>query len=202
MPSIIVPFRNRHENLRVSAPILKQYGTIYVIEQADDKPFNRGKLINIGYKEFHKEFGYFAAHDCDMIPENADYSFCENPCHIATEVEQFGYKMPYPKYFGGVTLLPNEKFEQVNGFNNEYWQYGGEDDELYRRFEAQHIQIESRQCRFRSLPHEINIDHMMRMENVKRLRSPVDWSNGLSNCQYEVVKCEQLEYYTLLQVKL
>lgn len=199
---IIIPFRDRELHLLQSAPILKKIGTLYVIEQVDDKPFNRAKLLNIGYADFKNEFDYFAAHDVDLIPEEADYSFCENPCHLATMAEQFGYKMPYAKYFGGVTLLPNEKFEQVNGFSNEYFGYGGEDDELRRRFEEKNITIESRQCRFKSLPHEIKIDHDLRMKNNSRLLAPVDWNDGLSNCKYEIVDCEDLEDYTLLQIRL
>lgn len=199
---IIIPFRQRSEHLRQSAPLLKQHGTIYVIEQVDDRPFNRGKLINCGFTEFKNEFDYFAAHDVDMIPEDVDYSYAENPCHLATMVEQFNYKKPYDKYFGGVTLLPNDKFYKVNGFVNEYWGYGAEDDELYRRFEAMAIPIESRQCRFKSLPHLPNIDHTLRMENYRRLLAPIDWDDGLSSCKYEIVDCEDLEYYTLLQVKL
>lgn len=199
---IIIPFRDRELHLLQSAPILKKIGTVYVVEQMDDKPFNRGKLINIGLIDFKNEFDYFAAHDVDMVPEDADYSYCDNPCHLATMVEQFGYKMPYARYFGGVTLLPNDKFEQVNGFSNEYFGYGGEDDELRRRFEEKNITIESRQCRFKSLPHEINIDHDLRMKNNSRLLAPVDWNDGLSNCKYEIVDCEDLEDYTLLQVRL
>lgn len=201
-PAFIVPFRDRHEHLKISAPILKKSGQVYVIEQMDDKPFNRAKLINAGYLEFKNEFNYFAAHDVDLVPEDADYSYCENPCHIATMAEQFNYTMPFSRYFGGVTLLPKDKFELVNGFSNEYFHWGGEDCELRRRFLAKNIPIESRQCRFKSLPHESNINHEMRMKNFTRLQAPVDWSDGLSSCEYEIVHCEDFEDYTLLQVKL
>jgi len=199
---IIIPYRNRLENLRVSIPILKQFGQIYLIEQADDKPFNRGKLINCGWLEFNKEFDYFVAHDVDKIPELVDYSYCDNPCHIGTQIEQFGYKMPYEKFFGGITLFPNDKFEQVNGFGNLYFGFGAEDDCIRRRFEEKNIPIESRQCRFKSLPHEINIDYILRMKNYQRFKAPVDWNDGLSNCQYEIVDCEDFDDYTLLKVKL
>lgn len=200
---IIIPFRNREDHLRQSTPVLKQFGHIYVIEQLDDKPFNRAKLINCGYLEFKKEFDYFAAHDCDMIPEATGYySYCENPCHLATMASQFDYKMPYPRYFGGVTLLPNDKFEKINGFSNEYWGYGAEDDCLRRKFEAMNITIQSRECRFTSLPHPKNADHDLRMKNFARLKQPIIWGDGLTSCHYEVVHCEDFENYTLLQVKL
>lgn len=199
---IIIPFRNREDHLKNSVPVLKQFGHVYVVEQADDKPFNRGKLINAGFIEFKKEFDYFAAHDVDLIPEKADYRFCDNPCHLATMLEQFGYRKPYEKYFGGVTLIPNNKFEIINGFNNDFFSWGGEDDELRRRFEFKSIPIESRQCKFLSLPHPRIIDMALRQKNVEMLKLPIDWNNGLSNCQYEIIDCDDLDDYTLLKVKL
>lgn len=200
---IIIPFRSREEHLKITAPILSRIGQVYVVEQMDDKPFNRAKLINCAYNEFKSEFDYFVAHDVDLIPEDSDYyKYSYNPCHLATMAEQFGFLMPYPDFFGGVTMFPNKKFEEVNGFSNEYFSWGGEDDEIRRRFEAKQIVIERRQCRFKSLPHERIVDRELRMKNVARLRSPIDWNDGLSSCQYEVTHCEDFENYTLLQVKL
>lgn len=200
---IIIPYRDRLEHLQTTTPILSRIGEVFVIEQHDNKPFNRAKLLNIGYLKCKDAFDYFAAHDVDMIPERMDYYlYPYNPCHIATMTEQFGYMMPYPDYFGGVTLFPNHKFEQVNGYSNEYWSYGGEDDEIKRRFTEKKIPIESRQCRFSSLPHERIIDRELRMKNVARLRAPVDWEDGLSSCKYHIVTIEKSEYYTLLKVQL
>lgn len=200
---IVIPYRLRQEHLKITAPILRRIGHVYVVEQMDDKPFNRAKLGNAGFLEFKNEFDYFAFHDVDLIPEDSDYyKYSYNPCHLATMAEQFNFVMPYPDYFGGVTLFPKEKFEQVNGFSNEYWSYGGEDDEIKRRFIDKKMVIESRQCRFSSLPHERIVDRELRMKNVARLRAPIDWNDGLSNCEYEVTHCEDFENYTLLQVKL
>lgn len=199
---IVIPFRNREEHLRTSSRIIKRHGSVYVIEQLDNKPFNRAKLLNIGYLEFKDEFNYFVAHDVDMIPDRADYSFCVNPCHLASEAEQFGYRLPYPGYFGGVTLLPKDKFEEVNGYSNEYWGWGGEDDELKRRFEQKNISIQRRDCKFISLPHISNYDKELQIKNKEKLKLPIDWEDGLSSCKYEVVHCEDFENYTLLQVNL
>lgn len=200
---IIIPFRKREEHLKISAPVLSRIGHVYVVEQMDGKPFNRAKLINAGYNEFKKEFDYFAAHDVDMIPESVNgYAHSDMPCHIATEVDQFGWNMPYPDYFGGVTLFPNNRFEQVNGFSNEYWSWGGEDDELRKRFLELGIPIQRRQCRFTSLLHARDFDKELRMKNVARLRAPIDWEDGLTNCKYEITHCEDFENYTLLQVML
>ena len=56
--SIVVPYRNREEHLKQFVPYMEEYLAkekipfhIYIIHQADDKPFNRAKLLNVGYKE-------------------------------------------------------------------------------------------------------------------------------------------------------
>src|SRR5690348_11136387 len=97
---IVVPYRDRNlhliEFVRHMTKRFKE-AQIVVIEQVPGKPFNRGKLLNIGFIEFVGE--YYAFHDVDMLPIRADYSYPESPTHIATEVEQFGFQMPFPEYF-------------------------------------------------------------------------------------------------------
>lgn len=202
---IIVPFRKREEHLRIFVPHIKSVcpdANIYVIEQCDDKGFNLGKLINAGFREFKKEFDYFIIHDVDTLPESVDYSYCRNPCHLGTKIEKFGYQLPYPTYFGCVILMPNDKFEQINGYDNNLFFWGADDDLLRKRLLEKGITIQSRICTFKSLPHEQNINHEMRMKNYERYKAPIDWNDGLSNCQYGIVNCEDLDDYTLLQVKL
>lgn len=201
-PAFIIPYRDRKEHLDISAPILKKTGKVYIIEQMDDKGFNLGKLINVGFLEFKDEFDYFMIHDVDTIPEKVDYSYSIYPTHLGTQVEKFDYKLPYPRFFGTVILMPNGQFEVINGYDNDYFYWGAEDDALRKRLEAKLIPIESRECRFKSLPHELNINHEKRMINYHRSKAPIDWNNGLSSCKYEIVHCEDLEHYTLLQVKL
>jgi len=66
--SIIVPYRNREEHLKRFVPHMEEYLKkdgipfhIYIIHQADEKPFNRAKLLNVGFKE-SEEFDYFIFH--------------------------------------------------------------------------------------------------------------------------------------------
>ncbi|KAH0508636.1 Beta-1,4-galactosyltransferase 4 [Microtus ochrogaster] len=47
----------------------------------------------------------------------------------------------YNKYFGGVTALSREQFFKVNGFSNNYWGWGGEDDDLRLRVELHKMKI-------------------------------------------------------------
>ena len=39
-------------------------------------------------------------------------------------------------YIGGVTLIGKNVFNTINGFPNDYWGWGGEDDEIKRRLES------------------------------------------------------------------
>jgi hypothetical protein len=202
--AVIVPYRDRKDHLDIFIPTIKKYfdAHVYVIEQCDEEGFNLGKLINCAFIEFHKEFDYFVIHDVDTLPVKVDYSYSIYPCHLGTQIEKWSYKLPYPRFFGGVILMPNAHFEIINGYDNGYFFYGAEDDALRKRLEAKLIPIESRECRFKSLPHEENINHEKRMINYQRSKAPIDWNNGLSSCKYEIVHCEDMEHYTLLQVKL
>lgn len=42
-------------------------------------------------------------------------------------------RLPYAGYFGGVSGLSKAQFLRINGFPNEYWGWGGEDDDIFNR---------------------------------------------------------------------
>lgn len=44
------------------------------------------------------------------------------------------FRLPYGTIFGGVTALKAEHFEQMNGYSNDYWGWGGEDDDMRSRY--------------------------------------------------------------------
>jgi beta-1,4-galactosyltransferase 2 len=68
-----------------------------------------------------------------MLPMTSDYSYVSVPTHLAAEAEQFGFKLPYQGYFGGVTLFDKHSFIKVNGYSNDYWGWGAEDDDVMFR---------------------------------------------------------------------
>lgn len=184
---IIVPYRDRATHL---AKFLKymQYD-ILIVEQADDKPFNRGKLLNIGVIE-SPDADYFALHDVDMLPVKSDYSKPEFPTLLATKVEQFKYKMPFPEYFGGVVLITSEHMKQCNGYHNEFWGWGGEDDNFRERILATVGKIEHRECIYNSLPHVRVIKQELHKKNVQLWKAGPALENGISNCQYKIISRE------------
>ncbi len=142
--AICVPYRNREKHLNEFVPFMSSFLTnqgiehkVFVAHQVDDKLFNRGKIKNIAFDLAAKEgFDYFCFHDIDMLPENSgcDYSYpLENPVHISYYLSDYGYKLPYLENFGGALLFTKEQFETVNGYYNDYWDWGAEDDDLFWR---------------------------------------------------------------------
>lgn len=175
--AIVVPFRNREQHLVKFVPHMEKFlknekipFEILIIEQGDNKEFNRAKLLNVGYAEF-PDFDYYAFHDVDMLPVDSDYSYVDGPTHLASRAEQFDYKLPYDGYFGGVTLFDKESFVKINGYSNEYWGWGAEDDDVLLRCSIMGIGTFRKDCKYRSLSHERKIDSVPYWTNVNRLRS-------------------------------
>jgi len=214
--SIVVPYRNRESHLKEFIPfmegILKDQGIpfhIFVIHQTDDKPFNRAKLLNVGYKE-SEDYDYFAFHDVDMLPLDSDYSYVDCPTHLASKAEQFGWRLPYDGYFGGVTLFDKESFTKINGYSNEYWGWGAEDDDVLFRCSIMGVPASRKDCRYRSLSHDRTIPQDLYNKNLEKLRdlhsSPTEekiFLDGITTLSYEKIKEEKLsEFCSILDVKL
>lgn len=186
--AIIVPYRDRllHLNKFLNYMRPRFNADIILVEQLAGKPFNRGKLLNIGVIE-SPGYDFYALHDVDMLPVKSDYSMPVNPTLLATKVQQFGYKMPFPEYFGGVVLITRQDMIKCNGYHNEFWGWGGEDNDFRNRVLSAGLTIEYRECLFNSLPHPRPIDSKLHARNVALLNKGVDSTNGLSNCEYKII---------------
>jgi hypothetical protein len=210
--AVIVPYRNRQEHLEQFVPYMESVlkyeeipFEIFIIEQSDDKPFNRAKLLNVGFNEA-KDYDYFAFHDVDMLPIDSDYSYPDGPTHLASEVEQFNWGLPYDGYFGGVTLFDKNSFVQINGYSNEYWGWGAEDDDVLHRCMIKDIETFRKECKYKSLNHERNIERDPYLKNVARLQEfqsqadPTDQiqSDGLTSLSYEKIGEEVISEKTKL----
>ncbi|XP_025016574.1 beta-1,4-N-acetylgalactosaminyltransferase bre-4 isoform X2 [Tetranychus urticae] len=142
--AIIVPYRDRELHLRILIhnlhPMLQRQQIdycIYIIEQMKDTMFNRAKLFNIGFMEASKQKDYdcFIFHDVDLVPEDDRnlYRCAEQPRHMSVAINTMKYKLPYNGIFGGVSALSKKQMIALNGFSNEYWGWGGEDDDMSHR---------------------------------------------------------------------
>jgi hypothetical protein len=144
---ICIPYRNRKEHIERLIPHLSKEldkqgieHTFYVGHQVDDKLFNRGAMKNIAaHYAFEDGCDYIAWHDVDMLVFNKDedgvsYAYPEDkPLHIATKLSKYNYGLGYDQYFGGVVLFTKDQAYQTNGYSNEYWDWGQEDDDLFWR---------------------------------------------------------------------
>ena len=56
------------------------------------KLFNRGRLLNIGYKiAISHGCDYVSFHDVDMLPEEANYLYPTKPTHLASQLSNYNY---------------------------------------------------------------------------------------------------------------
>ena len=143
---VIFPFRNRHTHyskiMETFTKIKKKHWnfTVFVIEQDDDDYFRRAWLINIGLQFALKMFSddtCVVTHDVDLQPSlNIDYTWCDLPTQICSEISCFNNGVPYPHSAGGVVQAKLKHWSQINGMTNRAFGWGGEDDDLFYRLKA------------------------------------------------------------------
>ncbi|XP_055996010.1 beta-1,4-N-acetylgalactosaminyltransferase bre-4-like [Ostrea edulis] len=212
--AILIPFRNREAHLRVLLnnlhPILYRQQlmyTVYVIEQVDEKPFNKGKLYNIGYQEtLKRNHTCFIFHDVDLIPENDKilYGCSRSPMHLSREIDKFGYRLCDYNLIGGVSAWRKREFEMVNGWSNAFFNWGGEDDDLSYRIMANGLSIHRYReslARYTMLKHKrttINTARFHLLEDSHK-RFPID---GLSSLVYIPPTVELHQLFTKISVRV
>lgn len=203
--AIIVPYRNRRMHLRMFGPHMKQRlpkADIFIIEQNGNEPFNRGKLLNVGFL-YAKDYDYYCFHDIDMLPIKSDYSYPIGPTLLATQASQFKFKMPFPEYFGGVILFRRHDYIQCNGHSNLFIGWGGEDNELYDHITKRcGMKIYYRQCMYNSLHHTRKVDTEQYQNNLAKWRAGRQEEDGLTHCVYSIVSEYQFKEYKVITVDI
>ena len=219
--AIIVPFRDRYDHLKKFIPHMRSYlknkdvdYNIFIVEQVDNKPFNRAKLLNIGFSETKNDYNYFCFHDIDLLPVNddCDYSYCLGVCKLSYYVSQFNFQPRPINELGGVTMFDKKSYIEVNGYSNNYWGWGVEDNDLGERCRKKNITFSLREGRYLSLPHKPSGDTMGGItsqetnENRKYFIDNIDsddfFQSGLSNLKYQKIKEEVTAAYTKIMVEL
>ena len=229
--AIIVPFRDLHaeqqrsKHLARFVPHMISFLSklqserklsdfhIYIINQSDDqRKFNRGKLLNIGFdyaKNHHSKRSHdvFVFHDVDLLPQDnlayAYATFPKTPYHIARVWERYSNN---PKYFGGVVSFSASDFKRLNGYPNTFWGWGGEDDELQNRCERIGLQWDWPTASGTL----IDLEEMTLEEKLSFLRQHKEWkcmvkwealkeheqtwkTNGLSDLSYKMLETKPLD---------
>lgn len=162
---IIIPYRDRLENLKIMLPILinnlKNSNIDYkiiIVNQDDNRLFNRGSLINIGINILFNECDYFIIHDVDYFTFTKDIykyksiSSClvyNNSFFKAKEDESV-----YNGFFSGVMLFTKDDYLKFNGFSNKYWGWGCEDTDSSRRCKKYKINMTREKGHWNELSHK------------------------------------------------
>lgn len=110
---------------------------IYVVNQVDANPFNRAKLLNVGFIEALKQYDWecFVFHDVDLSEYNGSvvatililfllvlendkclYRCPEMPRHMSVAIDKYKYRLPYYSIFGGITSMTVEHMVALNGY--------------------------------------------------------------------------------------
>ncbi|XP_060772759.1 beta-1,4-galactosyltransferase 1 [Neoarius graeffei] len=216
--AVIIPFRDREMHLKYWLfylhPMLQRqqldYG-IYIIEQDGDEAFNRAKLLNVGYVEALKDYDYncFIFSDVDLIPldDRNLYKCYDQPRHIAVAMDKFGFKLPYNQYFGGISSLSKEQYLKINGFPNNYWGWGGEDDDIYNRLSFHGMSISRPdhnigRCKMiRHVRDRLNQPNPERFSRISRTKETMG-EDGINSLNYSVVSWEKNRLYTKITVDI
>jgi hypothetical protein len=160
---IIVPYRHRKAHLDAFIPHMQEFFeldpthrgiscAILVVEQADDLPFNRAALLNIGFQYLKNSIDYICFHDVDTLPIAADYRWPEQPSMLLSEGLPFEPEF-IRQLFSSVVIMQKGHFEAANGFSNQYWGWGFEDVDLRERLLRCGLNPKHRAGAYRRLPH-------------------------------------------------
>jgi xylosylprotein 4-beta-galactosyltransferase len=205
---ILVPFRDRFEELLEFVPYMKSFlakqnveNEIWIINQKDNYRFNRAYLLNIGYKESSKSCDYIGLHDVDLLPVNPrlEYKYTEDTVyHVSAPGLHPNYD--YETFLGGVLLMARKTFNRVDGMSTKYWGWGLEDDELFVRIRQANIRIErpgrigsGKSNTFKHI-HDGRVRKRDRATcyNQKNLTRRRDRDTGLSTVDYTVAATRKL----------
>uniref|UniRef100_A0A6C0BS13 Galactosyltransferase C-terminal domain-containing protein n=1 Tax=viral metagenome TaxID=1070528 RepID=A0A6C0BS13_9ZZZZ len=132
---IIVPYRDRKEHLDFFKTKIDYFldtlginTLILIVEQIDGKEFNRGKLLNIGVKEYnHMCNNSFIFHDVDTFLNNSHKHYYNDN----NDIVRIWY--PHNESCGGICKFRKNVINDINGHPNNIWGWGIEDRALYKR---------------------------------------------------------------------
>ena len=190
---IIVPYRDRKEHYNIFSKRMEKYRTngafIFYVHQADNRPFNRGAMKNIGFLAIK-----------DMYPK--DYkkiTIVFNDIDSISPVElDFETKPGIIKHFygfhhalGGIVSITSGDFEKLDGFPN-LWSWGYEDNALFQRSKRNKLLVN------RDVFYKVNDKRFVRLaeDNIRDV-NPDDFQaykrnnegiHNITNLKYDIDK--------------
>lgn len=166
---------------------------LYIIEQADDKPFNRAKLINVGFIEAG-EPAFFVSHDIDLLPLGVDYAPRIGVTQMATNPIQIR------GYLSGCTMYDCRTFKIAGGYHNDYF-HRAEDNEMMFNLIRLGIRVSYNIGKFKEIYHPRSGPEFIPYLWDKA-QQPRKIHNQLAVCKYKLMKKKKIEGYHFLSVEL
>jgi len=166
--------------------------------------------VDIGIKQGCE---YFAMHDVDIIPfrKGNFYSFpLSRPIHCAPGQSKYNFNRVYIYYIGGCILISKEQYIAVNGFSNNYWGWGLEDDDMGKRIKRKFGYWDSLPT---NLGLMININHPQvmnldmtsvwkRSEDYFKIGVIKQYSDGFNTIKYTVKETYIKDHYSHYLIEL
>ncbi|KAG7303142.1 hypothetical protein JYU34_013174 [Plutella xylostella] len=124
--ALLVTYRKRQKQLDIFLPYIHNYlrkqnihYKIFLIEQQDDAPWNKGALYNIGARlAMDERFPCLVLHDVDLLPRDPRnlYACLQQPRHLSASVDRLRHVLPYwfPERVSRYAMLPHVKQAAVN----------------------------------------------------------------------------------------
>jgi beta-1,4-galactosyltransferase 1 len=202
---ILIPYRNREAHLdyfiKNTVPLFKEHlpnSKVVIIEQTEGKLFNRGMLLNVGFKEYENKTKYFFTHDVDMNPSLEIIK----SIYTKEDIEMFRVKLIHNLCLGGIIKFKHDVIFDINGFPNNIWGWGIEDRALYYRCCMKNVRITNNPYQsFKIMPHKSNavqyagekkqISDMWCKNYINKLddiqKEEMIMGSGLNNLEYKIV---------------
>ena len=212
---IVIPYRNRESHLdyfiKNSVPLFQEHlpnTKILVVEQNEGKLFNRGALLNIGFKEYENKTKYFFTHDVDINP--TEKYIKEYYVKDVDEDSILGIYTSQCNTLGGIIKAQSCVIHRINGFPNNIWGWGNEDKALQNRSEYFNINkitsltnkkehpeyllrfndINDRNNKFYSKNYKLHYIMFKKLTNDEKEKLIME--SGLNNLEYTILETKQL----------
>jgi len=165
-------------------------------------PFNRAKLLNVGFDIASAgDFDCFFFSDVDLMPldDRVPLKCVEKPRHYSAWLDSQDFKIYYENIFGGTTAFTAEAFRRANGYSNQFWGSGGEDDEMSLRVRSTtgFVRTDQRTAHFHRLFHKhektnARILTLAQCQEHFKCSAKRYKSDGLNTLDYEILEEENL----------
>lgn len=218
--TVLIPYRDREQHLAELLPALiatlREQGVqhrIVVVEQEAGQSFNRGRVLNIGMQLTADATDYYCLHDVDAVPIAANYACPSQPLRLVNRIIGAQGEATHREghYFSGAVSIRKEQVFAANGFSNDYWGWGKEDDDFFfRLLLAGYLCYFDTEGVFHDLPNprvqgapppsRLKRNRQLRSLLLRGLSDPAD--DGLSSVRYQVLEQVEQAGYEKIRVRL